>query len=113
MKVKPMNAAQTMIVTVMKNMGIDPDRLKDQAEALFKRFVALEKQVENVSEDRLIQLEARIQAIEEHWSMNEETAVHSDAGMIAGTISNGGTMTNNGTVSMDDQKDHTTEHTGA
>lgn len=69
--------------SMMKAFGIDPafldaianikiEDVKTFAEDLMKRFVGLEKKAEAWSEDRLIEIEARLDRLEEHTALDVE-----------------------------------------
>lgn len=68
---------------MFKAFGMDPafleaianvklENVKEYAEDLMKRFMGLEKQAASWSEDRLIEIEARLARLEEHTALDVE-----------------------------------------
>ena len=73
-----MNAMQTMINAVLKNMGINPEGLMEKAKELFDRFHKLDTRLEGVTEERMVELEAEVNRLKEHLRMDEPETFHTE-----------------------------------
>jgi hypothetical protein len=72
------NAMQKMFETVLRGMGINPEGLMEGAKGLFDRFIALEKRVSGVTDERMIELEAEIIRIKEHLGLGTPEPIHAE-----------------------------------
>ncbi len=74
------------LLGMLKALGIDPEALKQQAEALFKRFDTLETRLVSVSEERLAALEADIAALKVRLMPEAETLAEAGLSEIESKI---------------------------